>query len=200
MSKQRLIVFLKAPRPGTVKTRVAQTAGPERACEIYRRLVVSVLDAVQSFTSVQLRFAPDDAAEEIKPWLRDGWTAQPQGPGDLGERMHRAFDSAFADNAERVVLIGSDTPEVRSSDVRSAWQELQAHDLVVGPATDGGYWLIGLRAPQPELFRGISWSSEQVLGQTLARAQSLGLRVQLLRILADVDIEADWDAYVQDRE
>jgi uncharacterized protein len=114
--------------------------------------------------------------------------------------MQRAFEAAFGSGAERVVIIGSDCPEIGVADVRAAWKQLRSHDLVVGPAIDGGYWLIGLRAPQPKLFDEITWSSDQVLGQTLQRAKLLGLRVQLLRILADIDTEADWNAYVRERD
>jgi uncharacterized protein len=199
VSKERLIVFLKAPRPGTVKTRIERTAGPDRACKIYRELVEGVLKGIGTLSNVELRFTPDDAREEILSWLRENWSAHPQSSGDLGERMHRAFSEAFANGAERVVIIGSDAPEVRTGDIRAAWKELKSHDIVVGPAIDGGYWLIGLRAPQPELFREIAWSSEQVLGQTLARAKALGLKIQLLRILSDIDTEDDWNAYVRER-
>jgi len=199
VSREQLIVFVKAPRPGTVKTRIARTAGAERACAIYRELVATVLQKFASIRGAQLRFAPDDAPEEIKPWLRNDWVAAPQGTGDLGERLQRAFAESFAGGAERVVIVGSDCPEVKSGDIRAAWKELKSNDLVLGPAIDGGYWLIGLRAPHPELFRAVTWSSDQVLGQTLAQAKSIGLRAQLLRILSDIDTEADWNAYVSER-
>jgi rSAM/selenodomain-associated transferase 1 len=199
VSKERLIVFVKAPRIGEVKTRIAKTAGAARACEIYRKLVGKVLENMKALRAVQLRFAPDDAATGISSWQREGWTVAPQGDGDLGVRLVRAFESAFAEGAERVVIIGSDSPEAKSSDVRAAWKELKSHDVVIGPAIDGGYWFIGLRAPQPELFREIAWSSDQVLGQTLARAKSLGLRIQLGRILSDIDTEEDWNAHVRER-
>ena len=199
VSKEQLIIFVKAPRPGGVKTRIAETAGAERACAIYRELVETVLNNLNSIRHTQLRFSPDDASREIARWRREHWNAEAQGNGDLGARLQRASDGAFANGAERVVIIGSDCPEVKAGDVRAAWKELQSHDLVVGPAVDGGYWLIGLRAPQPELFRDIAWSSDQVLAQTLARAKSLGLRIQLLRILNDIDTEADWNAYVQQK-
>ena len=194
--KEQLIVFLKAPRPGTVKTRIAQTAGAGRACAIYLELIKAVLSGIGSLKQVELRFAPDDAAAEIRPWLRPDWTARPQGEGDLGVRLTGAFTSAFASGAERVVIIGSDCPEVKAADIRTAWRELKTHDLVVGPAVDGGYWLIGLRAPQAEVFHNITWSSDQVLAQTLAQAKLQGLRIQLLRILADIDAEEDWNAHV----
>jgi uncharacterized protein len=199
MQAERLIIFVKAPRVGTVKSRIARTAGAERACAIYRQLVETVLGNVRAINHVQLRFSPDDAAAEIGPWLRGDWQGETQGSGDLGSRMLRAFDAAFAGGAERVVIIGSDCPEIKVADVRSAWKQLRSHDLVVGPAIDGGYWLIGLRAPQPNLFEEITWSSDQVLGQTLQRAKSLGLRIQLLRLLADIDTEAGWNAYVRER-
>lgn len=198
MAKDQLIVFLKAPRPGTVKTRVAQTTGAERACSIYRELVETVLRKLSPLKEVELCFAPDDASSEIQPWLRPGWTARPQGEGDLGARLTRAFASTFADGAERVVIIGSDCPEVKTADIRAAWKELRTHDLVVGPAVDGGYWLIGLRTPQADLFRDISWSSDQVLAQTLAQARKQALRIQVLRILTDIDTEEDWNAYVSE--
>jgi rSAM/selenodomain-associated transferase 1 len=200
MSKERLIVFVKAPRPGLAKTRIAKTAGSQRAVAIHRELVDAVLGGIGSLPAVELRFMPDDAEPEIRPWVQDGWTSRPQGSGDLGARLARAFAEAFAAGAECVAIIGSDCPEVRTSDVRSAWAELRTHDLVVGPAIDGGYWLIGLRSPQPALFEEITWSSEQVLGQTLQRARALGLRIQLLRILGDIDTEADWNAYVRQRK
>jgi rSAM/selenodomain-associated transferase 1 len=199
VSNERLIIFLKAPCPGLVKTRIAETAGNERACAIYRQLVDHVLANIGLIRDVQLRFAPDDGREEIQHWLRDGWSAQPQGPGDLGERLCRAFDESFSAGASRVVIIGSDCPEVGASDARAAFKELKSYDIVVGPAVDGGYWLIGLRAPQPELFQNIAWSSENVLAQTLAKTKTLGLRVQLLRILTDIDTETDWNAYVRER-
>ena len=100
----------------------------------------------------------------------------------------------------RVVIIGSDCPEVTTGDIRAAWRELRTHDVVLGPATDGGYWLIGLRQTRPELFAGIAWSSETVLAETLRRAKSAGLHIQLLRILADVDTAEDWEAYRRGRK
>jgi rSAM/selenodomain-associated transferase 1 len=194
---EQLIIFVKAPRDGEVKTRLAQSIGAERACAAYRELVTHVLGVGEKFGRAELRFSPDDAVAEITPWLRPSWTSQAQGDGDLGARMHRAFTDAFARGAERVVIIGSDCVEIETRDLRTAFRELKTHDVVVGPATDGGYWLIGLRAPQPEIFREIVWSSEQVFGQTLQRAKSLRLKSQLLRILNDVDTGEDWQRYLE---
>jgi len=192
VNSDELIVFVKAPRHGQVKTRLAAGIGAQAACDAYRRLVGAVLKNVETVKGVHLRFAPDDARDEIAPWLRPGWLATAQGGGDLGERLSRAFEDAFARGAGRVAIIGSDCPDASAADVRAAFRELREHDVVVGPATDGGYWLIALRAPQPALFHGIPWSSDQVLAQTLQAAKALRLRIQLLRILTDVDTEEEW--------
>ena len=196
MQSERLIVFVKAPRTGCVKTRLARTIGDEAACAAYRRLVEMVLESVSDFRGVELRFAPDDAEAEIRSWLCPGWEARPQREGNLGERLQSAFADAFAAGATRVVIIGSDCPEVTGADVHEAWDQLRSADVVIGPAVDGGYWLIGLRQERPEIFSGITWSSENVLAETLQRARAAGLRIQLLRILADVDTEKDWRGFL----
>lgn len=196
MACERVIVFVKAPRPGAVKTRLAKTLGAESACGAYRQLVETLLKELSSLPAVELRFTPDDAQAEIQSWLGEVWQARPQGSGDLGQRMQAAFADAFATGASRVAIVGSDCPEVTAADIRQAWSELKSHDLVIGPAMDGGYWLIGLTREQPELFKGISWSSEHVLAETLQRAKGAGLRVQLLRILSDVDTEKDWKDFL----
>ena len=196
MSACRLIVLVKAPRAGFVKTRLAAALGPHGALTAYRALVERVLGELSPLRDVELRFAPDDAAAEISTWLRPGWNATPQGEGDLGARMQRAFADAFASGATRVVLIGSDCPHVTTGDIAAAAAALAKHDVVLGPAEDGGYWLVALRAAAPGLFEHMEWSTGGVLAQTLARAQSLGLRVHLLRMLPDVDTVEDWQRYL----
>ena len=193
-----LIVFVRAPRAGAVKTRLAQKIGASAACDAYQKLVRAVLNRIDSIRAVQLRYSPDDAESEVRPWLRPSWTLSPQGSGDLGERLTRAFAESFAGGANRVVIIGSDCPWLTGGDVEEAWNDLETHDLVVGPARDGGYWLIGLREPKPELFSGISWSTATVLEQTLAQARAGGLRFHLLRELRDVDTLGDWYAFLRD--
>jgi uncharacterized protein len=196
VSDCRLIVFVKAPRAGFVKTRLAAALGPHGALAAYRALVDRVLGELSSLRDVELRFSPDDAASEISAWLRPGWSDAAQGEGDLGARMNRAFGEAFASGATRVVLIGSDCPHVTIADIAAAAAALADHDAVLGPAEDGGYWLVALRASAPGLFAQMEWSTADVLARTLARAQSLGLRVHLLRSLPDVDTVEDWQRYL----
>ena len=197
-SESRLIVFVRAPRAGAVKTRLAQKIGASAACDAYQKLVHAVLSRIDSIRDVELRHSPDDAAGEVRPWLRRSWTLAPQGSGDLGERLKRAFAESLAEGAKRVVIIGSDCPWLSKGDIEEAWNDLDTHDLVLGPAKDGGYWLVGLRAPKPELFDGIAWSTGTVLEQTLERARAGGLRFRVLRELSDVDTLGDWYAFLRD--
>ena len=193
---EHLILFCKAARPGFVKTRMAATLGPEVACRHYQSLVDTVLRQVQAMEQVELRFTPDDSLSEISRWKkRPSWRAVPQGAGDLGDRLKAAFKQCFDEGAERVVVIGMDTPELTETDLREAFLALHQDDLVVGPTVDGGYWLIGLAEPHPELFDNQSWGTDLVFQETLARARARGLRTHLLRLLADIDDEDDWKRY-----
>ena len=192
MPEPRIIIFVKAPRPGFVKTRLAATIGNEAACAAYCQLTENVLTHLAPLPHLEIHFTPDDAENEITQWLRGDWTTRPQGDGDLGERMHRAFTEAN----NPAIIIGSDCPGVEIRDLQAAAKTLQTHDAVIGPATDGGYWLIGLNAPCPALFEGIEWSTGGVLQSTLAKADEAGLSVQLLRELGDVDTGADWERFM----
>ena len=193
---ERLCIFVQAPRAGEVKTRLGRALGAEGAASAYRRLLSTVTDRLAGLRGVELRFTPDELGSELRPWSQRDWRLTAQGTGDLGERLHRCFVENFNDGAERVAIIGSDCPEVQRGDVRDAWGLLREVDVVLGPATDGGYWLIGLRSPQPELFRAMAWSTEAVFAETQLRCQSLGLRVALLSERSDVDTEADWIKFV----
>ena len=181
---------------GTVKTRIASSLGPERAREIYCEIAESVFRQARRVPTVTLRFSPDDAHAEIRSWCDSpSWFFIGQGDGDMGARLVGAFDDMFRLGAERVVLVGTDSPEITTRDFSDAFAALHHADLVLGPAADGGYWLVGLRKPQPALFSGIRWSSSSVLENTLAVARSLSLSVQQLRVLHDIDTAEDWDRY-----
>ena len=198
--RQKLIIFVKAPRPGFVKTRLANTIGAENACVAYNKLVTTLVNRLSALKEVELRFAPDDAANEIAPWLRPTWVAAPQGRGDLGERLRRAFDHAFAAGWERVAIIGSDCPAVTERDILDSWNLLARNDAVLGPANDGGYWLIALKASAPDLFTKIHWSTAEVLKQTLAKLASTKRSCHLLRELRDIDTEDDWNRFVAENQ
>lgn len=194
---EKLIIFVKAPRSGCVKTRLAQAIGETAGLAAYRFLVERLLQNFESISNLELRFSPDDAFAEIRSWLRERWDARPQGTGDLGQRMRVAFTDAFASGAQRVVVIGSDCPDVTAAHISAAWSALATNDLVLGPARDGGYWLIGLRQNQSLLFQEICWSTAGVFAQTMQRAQDARLRVHLLPELNDIDTVADWNEFQQ---
>jgi rSAM/selenodomain-associated transferase 1 len=192
MNREQLIIFVKAPRRGTVKTRLARAIGQDRALAAYREMTARLLGGLANLPYVELRFTPDDAESEMQPWARTGWRCMRQGNGQLGRRLALAFDEAFSRGARRVVIIGSDCPDVAPSDIQLAWTALKTRDLVIGPALDGGYWLIGLGRQCETLFRGIAWSTGGVLRQTMDRARLAGLKTKLLRRLGDIDTEKDW--------
>ena len=195
----RVIVFLKAPRPGFVKTRIATELDAEGAAAIYQVLVGITLSRLESRSEVELRFAPDDAAGELSHWRRPAWQLRPQGDGDLGARMGRAIDDAFSEGVARVLVIGTDCPEIEASDLDDGFSALEGHDLVVGPAVDGGYWLLGLDRPRPELMRDMRWSGDRVFDTTMHRARDAGLRVAELRRLRDIDTLEDWRTWLRER-
>jgi rSAM/selenodomain-associated transferase 1 len=175
-----------------VKTRLARAIGPDRALAAYREMISNLLHGLSNMPGVELRFTPDDAERELWHWVRPGWRCMRQGDGQLGRRLARAFDESFSRGARRVVVIGSDCPEVGPSDIQRAWTALKTRDVVIGPALDGGYWLIGLRRYCVNLFRGIAWSTGGVMRQTMERARLGGLSLKLLRRLGDIDTESDW--------
>lgn len=190
-----LLVFAKAPRPGAVKTRLAAAVGPDAAAEAYRRMgrmiAVQLADAPAEMT---VCFDPPGTEAEMRRWL-DPLPRRylPQGHGDLGERMARLVRRALTgpDRADRAVVVGTDAPTVDGAVATRALNALDSADIVLGPSTDGGYYLIGLNAPCPDLFRSIPWSTSSVLAATAARAREQGLDVTYLEMQADIDTLAD---------
>lgn len=197
-SANLLLVFLKSPRPGFVKTRLAGRIGAESACEVYRNLAADLLKRLKDYPNVELRISPDDAAASHSDWLlRDCWRCQGQGGGDLGRRLTRAFGESFAAGWCKVMAIGSDCPYVKPTHLRGGFERLISASAVLGPALDGGYWLIGMNRYLPSLFEGISWSGAQVLEQTLQRAAALGVQAAILETLEDVDDWESWRRYLK---
>jgi hypothetical protein len=127
----------------------------------------------------------------VRAWLGPGAAYLPQAEGDLGERMRGAFDAAFAAGFRRVVIIGSDLPDLSAELLGRAFALLDGHQAVLGPARDGGYYLLGLRRPTLEVFRGIAWSTGEVLAATVARLWEMGIEPALLETLSDLDEAAD---------
>lgn len=193
--KERLIIFTRYPEPGKTKTRLIPALGAKGAANLQRQMTEHTIDRVRELTtfrllSVEVYFSGGNL-ELMQDWL--GWdvTYQPQCAGDLGERMVSAFQASFAAGMTGVVIIGTDCPDLNTSMMAKAFELLNEKDLVLGPARDGGYYLIGLRRLIPELFKGISWSTAEVLQQTVAIAQKLELVVAYLSVLNDIDRPED---------
>ena len=190
--ERALLIFAKEPRPGHVKTRLAADIGPERAAGIYGEMGRGIVDRLRAgpFRRVVF-FDPPEALPAVLEWLDPGGLEfSPQVPGDLGTRLEAAVREGFR-RAEAVVVVGTDAPDLDSELVTSAFERLKEVDLVLGPAADGGYYLLGLKSEAPELFHGIPWSTPQVLATTLRRAKALGLSVSTLPSLSDVDTAED---------
>jgi len=188
-----LIVFVKEPRPGAVKTRLAAALGDEHAAQLYRALAEAEVRRTKPARGEYDRlffFTPADAGAVLARWF-PGETFLPQKGADLGQRMANAFEAAFARGARRVAIVGTDVPGVSRALVTEALLALGDHDVVVGPAHDGGYYLLALDRPRPMLFDAIPWSTCAVLAATAERAAVLGLRLSVLETLSDIDTLED---------
>ncbi|MFN9199223.1 MAG: TIGR04283 family arsenosugar biosynthesis glycosyltransferase [Planctomycetaceae bacterium] len=188
----RLLVMTRIPEAGRVKTRLIPALGPEGASQLHEALLRHTLrQALDVGWATEIWFTgaetfPRDAFPEAATFL-----PQSQGTGDLGDRLIRAVASACATDANGVVVIGTDCPGLTAGTLRQAAEGLLTHEVVLGPAEDGGYYLIALRQPQPALFTNIEWGTERVLAHTLEKCRGLGLGVQQLAPLADVDEPED---------
>lgn len=187
-------MFVRAPEAGRVKTRLAAEIGDRAALRVYRRLAEHAVEqarAVGGGVALRIHFTPADAEDAVRAWLGDGAEYLPQADAELGGRMEAAFRAAFDAGHRRVVIIGSDLPGLMPELLRQAFARLDSHPVVLGPARDGGYYLLGLRGMVPEIFRDIPWSTGAVLGATVERLAALGITPARLPVLGDVDVAAD---------
>ena len=192
MKKEVVLVFQKNAILGKVKTRLASGMGELRALEIYRHLIQSTYSVLEDVSASVWTYYSDFIPETVNPPIAKSFVQEGH---DLGERMANAFARSFESGMEKVVLIGTDCPSLQSQHLNQAFEALIHSDLVLGPATDGGYYLIGMKRKADYLFEGISWSSAEVLSQTLAVASANGLDFTLLDELSDIDTQEDWERY-----
>ena len=180
VSNVRIVLFTRYPEPGKAKTRLIPALSAQGAADLHRRLTERTLQQVRaSGLAYEIRSTGGDP-EAFAAWL--GTTAVvDQGGGDLGARLHRAAAPYPA------IFIGADAPDLSPAHLRDAANALADHDAVVGPAEDGGYWLLGLSRPLDALFRDMPWGTNQVLPTTMARLRAAGASVAMLPLLADLD-------------
>ncbi len=184
-----LVIFVKAPVPGKVKTRMQPALTPAEACALYRAMgldIVSNISAESDF-DIEVHFWPQDAAAEIRNWLKVEHPLRPQPEGDLGKKMMSTFESAHQTGYRRCIIIGSDLPNIHTQRIADAFAALHQCDLVLGPTTDGGYYLIGMSRPLPGLFNDVIWSTETVFDQTMRNAAAQHITTHLLPIETDID-------------
>lgn len=194
------IIFAKEPVPGQVKTRLTPPFSPGEAARLYGAFLADVLEETACIPEMECALAYDPAgAGKFFQDLAPGVRRFPQEGRDLGERQARAFAWGAATGFQNVLIRGSDTPDLPGATLLQAMRRLASGParVVLGPTPDGGYYLVGLRDPQPQLFAGISWSSDTVLADTLSRARELSLGVHLLRYWQDIDNYADLMAFLK---
>lgn len=194
-----VIFMMKAAQEGEVKTRLASEIGNPNATRLYRRFVEYLCEEL--FLETRGRWqtvfacAPAEAMNEIREWLEArvhrAVRFEPQVEGDLGARLQAQVEAAFAQGAPAVLALGTDCLDLSVGEIDACFEALRTHDVVLGEALDGGYWCIGLSAPQPELFRGMPWSQPGLAAMTREKARSLGLRVAERPKRRDIDRKED---------
>lgn len=185
-----LIIFTKNPELGKCKTRLAQTIGDEKALKIYELL----LDYTISFTTsvpVKKHVYYSDTILENDRWSIPEFEKFLQIKGDLGTKMSHAIHQSFKSGYKKVVIIGSDCAEINEKTINKAFQQLKQNDVVIGPATDGGYYLLGMNQPILDLFIDKSWSTPKLISETIACLKRLDHSFYLLPKYSDIDYEAD---------
>lgn len=198
ISDDALAIMARAPEKGRVKTRLARDLGDARTLEVYQGFVEKIIASARKAGCCPIVFFhPPDRLGLMQGWLGHDITFMPQKGRDLGMRMVSVFECLFRLGAARVVLTGSDIPAIESRHFTEAFELLQTHGGVIGPARDGGYWLIGFcrEAFSPDLFQKIAWGTGTVFRETLDRAESLNLYLARLEILNDIDTLADFEQY-----
>lgn len=185
-----MAIFARTPEPGRVKSRLIPVLRAREAAELYEALLLDTVEVAESCARTVVAFTPSGGRRVLERLLGGHRRFLPQGPGDLGERLSRVFDVLCA-GGRPALIVGSDCPGLTADLIRTAAEQLLHADVVIGPALDGGYYLIGLRRPHPELFHDIPWSTGSVLEATTSRAREAGLEVQLLEAARDLDTPED---------
>lgn len=196
--KNCLIVFLKSPEEGKVKSRLAKALGEETACRLYENFTLDLLETLgrvreEERCALTLYFYPPESGRRMVDWLGDGYRYMPQQGKDLGERMGNAFQECFSEGFDSALLTGSDLPDLPDTIVKEGLAFLRRSDAVIGPALDGGYYLIGFKSDTfvPEVFEGIPWGTAGVFDRTMDIFRQNKVRVSILPPWRDIDTYED---------
>jgi rSAM/selenodomain-associated transferase 1 len=189
-----ILLFVKYPEKGKVKRRLATDINKEIIQQLYRCFVDDTLATIKKIdTDLFICFFPADAEKKFHEWLGSTFSYLPQKGTNLGERMKNCFSEAFTKGFRKVVLIGSDSPDLPGAFLQSAFTELQTHDVVLGPSSDGGFYLIGFKNTTfpPSVFEEIQWSTPMVFQQTMAKIKGTNQSLSILPIWSDIDTITD---------
>lgn len=189
-----VIIFIRAPLQGKVKTRLAKTLGNEKAAEFYRLCTDATISEVSRLSPEVVKYifvAEPVSGYETGYLAHQGFKIDVQEGDDLGQRLCNAFSRVFEKGAQKAIILASDVPDLTTGIIEEALSGLSKSDVVIGPCYDGGYYMIGMKELHEELFRDISWGTEQVFQQTIMAVKESRLKVRQLPVLIDMDTEAD---------
>lgn len=194
------MIFVKYPAPGKVKTRLGAEIGNRLATDLYHLFIELTLDLGRRAApdAIYIAYEPEERWNDFKRLIPSGFDCFPQHGKDLGQRMLNAFEHVLTQSPNKVIILGSDSPTLPVHIVKDAFKRLDASDLVLGPAEDGGYYLIGLKKVCTGIFENIQWSSASVLQNTVERASNMGITYSLLTEWYDVDELEDLKRAVND--
>lgn len=190
MDKKAIIIFLKYPELGRAKTRLAATIGDENALTIYKELLNHTHEITKNLEADKFLFY-DKVSENKMPWDEHSYFTAYQKESDLGGRMLDAFEQVFNKGYSKVLIVGSDCYELNQNIIEQAFLQLETSDVVIGPAKDGGYYLLGLKSLVKEIFMDVAWSTETVFATTEKILQKLSLKLSLTPTLSDIDTIED---------
>ncbi len=194
IDRRCVILFVKLPEKGKVKSRLAQDMDEDFVLRLYESMVCDTIDMLKKGNApFRICFFPPEALDRMKAWLGQGYSYMPQTGDDLGERMEQAFVRVFSEGVSQALLIGSDIPGLNAAVIGEAFDSLPENDAVIGPTDDGGYYLIGFQknAFEPCVFRDMTWSTDSVYRETVDRLGRKSRTVHVLPQCADVDTKED---------
>ncbi len=190
LSTTALVIFVRNPISGKVKTRLAKDIGDERALEIYLQLLHHTLEITRSLSFRKFIYYADEVSD-YDLWSVPGYTKRKQNGNDLGERMFNSFKELFDQGFTRIIIIGSDCLQLETKTLEEAVSLLDSNTAVIGPASDGGYYLLGLNKLYPDLFTNKPWSTDQLFAKTIDDFINQGISYALLNLLSDIDDATD---------
>lgn len=183
-----LLVFIKYPKAGYVKTRLAKAIGSKNAALLYKIFTETVVKRIKStYYKIFVFYMPVSKRKEVISWLGDDLNYYSQKGIDLGQRLKNAFKIAFENGAKKVVVIGTDSPLIEQKEIKDAFAKLNDRECVIGPSRDGGYYLLGLKKYNADVFKDIKWSTEKVFSQTVGKLEESNAKFLVLDFNFDID-------------